>query len=475
MSTEYYTLEKRIAKEINRIGTTIDSEIIEKISSIDIDSEIDRAEEVLGFKLAERQKDSVRSTINGKNIKITVGSAGTGKSSISKLALEILDKSNLSIACCSFTGKSALRIKEATGFEASTIHRLLAFNPQEGGFFYNEKNKLPFDVIFLDETGMVSAHLFLSLVQSIKDGAIIIILGDIRQLTSISSGNILSDLLNSNKPYISKVELNKVQRQKGDSPLLEYIDTVLAQETDINSTFLGRKVYGTYKEVVLDIFTESGVYVLDWVASEFKSKLEYRNGDIMKVQILGATRIRGDLSLFNINNKIKSVYNPLDPNKEKFTKMMGTKDNPMDYIIEEGDKVIMTKNIYKVITVDGEYTSIFNGNLGMVTVVTSENVTVKFETGEEVILSKEEALYLELGYAVTNNKYQGSECKSVIVCIDNSAFKLGTNEWLYTAISRGKDDITVFAQNFIYRKAIHEREQLTKRCLLVKFLNEEIV
>lgn len=473
-STEYYNLEKKIAKEIDRIGTTTDVDILDKISSIDIKSEIDRAEEVLGFKLAERQKDSVSLTINGKNVKITVGSSGTGKSSCSKLSLDILSKAQLSIACTSFTGKASLRIQEATGFEASTIHRLLAFNPQEGGFQYNSKCKLPYDVILLDEAGMVSAHLFLSLVQAIKDGAILIILGDIKQLVSISSGNILSDLLNSNKEYISKVELNEVQRQKGGSEILDYIQTILDQDTLVNSNYIGRKTFGDKKDAVVDIFTDSGAYVLDWIGTEFKNKLDRRSGNVMDVQILGATRIRGDLSLFNINNKIKSIYNPIDASRERFVKMMGSKEAPMDYIIEEKDKVIITKNLYKVITVDGEYTSIFNGNLGIVTMVTSENVSVKFDTGEEIILSKEEALNLELGYAITCHKSQGSEFKSAIVALDNGAYVLATNEWIYTAVSRGKVDVTVFAQNYIYRQAVLNREQLTKRCLLVKFLNGEI-
>ena len=154
--------------------------------------------------------------------------------------------------------------------------------------------------------------------------------------------------------------------------------------------------------------------------------------------------------------------------------MMGSKEVPMDYIIEEKDKVIITKNLYKVITVDGEYTSIFNGNLGIVTMVTSENVSVKFDTGEEIILTKEEALNLELGYAITVHKGQGSEFKSAIVALDNGAYVLATNEWIYTAVSRGKVDVTVFAQNYIYRQAVLNREHLTKRCLLVKFLNGEI-
>lgn len=473
-SKHYYDIEKRISKEIERIGSTKDSEIIEKLNNIDLENEILISENNLGFKLAEQQLDSIRAVKSNKNILITVGGAGSGKSSSSKALLEILDRANLNIACCSFTGKASLRITEATGFPASTIHRLLGFNPR-GGFIYNKQNKLPYDVILIDETGMLSAELFLWLTEAIKDGAILIILGDTRQLTSITSGNILSDLLNANVNYISKTILTKIQRQKNGSNLLDYIQTVLDQNKLIGSTFVGRKQFGD--EVTLDIFTETGEYVLDWISKEYLTKLEKYNNDLFSVVIMSPTRLRGNLSLYKINSKIKSLINPFDENKPYFYKHLGkNEEGSFGYNIQEGDKVIVTKNLYGIITVDDTQTDVFNGNMGIVTMITDNIVSVKMETGDEVILSRknDEAENLLLGYANTVHQMQGSECACAIMCIDNASYVMANNEILYTGISRAKKELTVFAQNYTYRQCVTTREQKTKRCLLVKFLNREI-
>lgn len=473
-SKYYYDIERRISKEIERIGLTRNEEIVAKLESINLEEEIKISEENLGFKLAEQQLDSIKAIKSNKNILITVGGAGSGKSSSSKALLEILDRANLNIACCSFTGKASLRITEATGFPASTIHRLLGFNPQIGGFMYNAQNKLPYDVILIDETGMLSAELFLWLIEAIKDGALLVILGDTRQLTSITSGNVLSDLLNSNVDYISKTILTKIQRQGADSPLLNYIQTVLDQDKLIGANFVGRKQFG--EEVVLDIFTETGDYVLDWITKEYLEKLEKYNNDLFSVVIMSPTRLRGSLSLYNINTKIKSLVNPFKEDKEHFYKHLGkTEEGSFGYYIQEGDKVVLTKNLYRVITVDNTETDIFNGNVGIVTVITDNTVSVKFETGEEVVLDKkEEAENLLLGYSLTIHQMQGSECACAIVCMDNASYVMANNEILYTGISRAKKELTVFSQNFTYRKAVTEREQKTKRTLLVEFLNKTI-
>ena len=473
-SKYYYDIEKRISKEIERLGTTKDQEIVDKLDKIDLEEQIKISEDNLGFKLAEQQLDSIKAIKSNKNILVTVGGAGSGKSSSSKALLEILDRANLNIACCAFTGKASLRITEATGFPASTIHRLLGFNPQIGGFMYNAQNKLPYDVILIDETGMLSAELFLWLIEAIKDGALLVILGDTRQLTSITSGNVLSDLLNSNVDYISKTILTKIQRQGADSPLLNYIQTVLDQDKLIGANFVGRKQFG--EEVVLDIFTETGEFVLDWITKEYLNKLEKYNGDLFSVVIMSPTRIRGNLSLYNINSKIKSLVNPFKEDKEYFYKHLGkTEEGSFGYYIQEGDKVVITKNLYRVITVDNVEADVFNGNVGIVTMITDNTVSIRFETGEEVVLDKkDEAENLLLGYSLTIHQMQGSECACAIVCMDNASYVMANNEILYTGISRAKKELTVFSQNFTYRKAVTEREQKTKKTLLIKFLNKEI-
>ena len=478
VSFKYYDLEQKVYKEILRIANSKEKEIEDKINSIDIEEELKQSEEILGFKLTQEQEIAVRNCLNQNNISVITAQAGGGKSSISKLIFKILESKKLSLGLTAPTGKASLRVTEATGMSASTIHRLLKFNPAFG-FEYNKNNKLPYDIISIDETGMLNLELFYNLLQSIKDGARLILIGDVRQLVSIGSGNILSDILNSNVKYVSKTRLTKVQRQKADSGLMQYIQTVLDEEKIFNANYTGKKIFGKTEDTIVDIFLESGSYVLDWVAQEFMESLNLYKGDIFSTVVIGATRIRGELSLFNINNRIQNMIQPIDSSKEIFEKVVGkTEEGYLKYYMQVGHKVILTQNIYNVITVDEEHTNVYNGNSGIITNITPNTVSVKFDTGDEVILSrdkdKKEAESLLLGYAITCHASQGSEFKSGIVVLDNGAYVLGTNEWLYTAITRPKERLRVYAQNYIYRKCIETREQITKRTLLVEFMNKTV-
>ena len=478
VSAKYYNLEKKVYNELIRIATTKNTEIESKINSIDIEEELKNSESILGFKLTEEQELAIRNCLSNTNISVLTANAGGGKSSISKLIFKILDSKKLELGLSAPTGKASLRVTEATGFPASTIHRLLRFNPMFG-FEYNSNNKLPYDVIAVDESGMLDLELFYSLLQSIKDGARLILIGDTRQLVSIGSGNILSDILNANVDYISKTRLTKVKRQQEDSGLMQYIQTVLDENKLFNANYTGKKSFGVNNDAVVDIFLESGSYVLNWVAKEYMESLKLYNNDIFSTVVIGATRVRGELSLYNINNKIQELVKPIDLSKPYFEKLLGkTEEGVMKYIIQVGDKVILTKNLYNIVTVDEEQTNVYNGNSGIVTNITPNTVSVKFDTGDEVILSRDkdenEAEALLLGYAITCHSSQGSEFKSGIVVLDNGAYILGTNEWLYTAITRPKERLRVYAQNYIYRKCIETREQISKRTLLVEFLNKTI-
>lgn len=478
VSAKYYNLEKKVYNELIRIATTKNTEIESKINSIDIEEELKNSESILGFKLTEEQELAIRNCLSNTNISVLTANAGGGKSSISKLIFKILDSKKLELGLSAPTGKASLRVTEATGFPASTIHRLLRFNPMFG-FEYNSNNKLPYDVIAVDESGMLDLELFYSLLQSIKDGARLILIGDTRQLVSIGSGNILSDILNANVDYISKTRLTKVKRQQEDSGLMQYIQTVLDENKLFNANYTGKKSFGVNNDAVVDIFLESGSYVLDWVAKEYMESLKLYNNDIFSTVVIGATRVRGELSLYNINNKIQELVKPIDLSKPYFEKLLGkTEEGVMKYIIQVGDKVILTKNLYNIVTVDEEQTNVYNGNSGTVTNITPNTVSVKFDTGDEVILSRDkdenEAEALLLGYAITCHSSQGSEFKSGIVVLDNGAYILGTNEWLYTAITRPKERLRVYAQNYIYRKCIETREQISKRTLLIEFMNKTV-
>lgn len=465
----YYEMAKKTATHLNRIGTSKDNVVLDRLQDVDVDNMIEEYEKD-SFKLAERQRDAVMGLLSGKKIQVITGSAGSGKSTVSKLMLDVLEKADLRVSCCAFTGKASKRISEATGRNATTIHRLLGVDPSTMGFVHNEECPLPVDVVLLDEGGMVSADLFLSLVKAIPTESSLIILGDIKQLTAIGSGNILGDLLDCNNEIINKVELNKIQRQKGGSEILDMIDGILEQTLTFKSDYLGVMNFGTKGDAVLDIFTDTGSFVLDWIAKEFSKQLNNYNGDIMQVQCLGATRVKGELSVYAINRRVKEEYNPFRHDEPYFTSFI---DKEHSYPIQKGDKVVCTKNSYQVITVDEVTTDIYNGSVGIVDSIDGRNITIDFD-GELVVLDTQTEANLELAYCLTTNKFQGSESKCIIGAVDNSSYVLATNEFIYTLVSRGKQKVRLFAQNYIMRQAIRTKEQKTKRCLLVRFLKGEL-
>lgn len=465
-SKKYHKIAKLTSEHLERLGTNDNFYIRDTLRKFDYKSILDNFEECY-FPLADRQREALESLVGDSKIVITTGNAGSGKTSVSRLMLDIIEGAGLTVALTTFTGKASKRLAEATGRQASTIHRLLGVD-QEGRFTHNSENNLGVDVVLLDEAGMVSADLFYSLVQAIPTGAMLIILGDTRQLTAIGSGNILGDLLDSNVEYITKTHLDKVQRQKGGSEVLDFIETILEQNVPFKSEFMGRHSFGEKNNAILDIFTETGEYVLDWVSKEFLRQMEKYN-DIMQVQCLGATRIRGALSVFNINRAIKEVYNPYDGFKPSFKVTI----DGFSYFIQEGDKVVCTKNNYGAINVDGDAVDVYNGSIGVVKEIEKNYVTIDFDD-ELVIFDTKTECNIELGYCLTNNKMQGSEAKCIIGAIDNSCYALGTNEFIYTLVSRAKDRVVLYAQNYIYRQSIKTREQKNKKCLLVKFLKKEL-
>ena len=448
----YYDLECKIVDKLNQLNNasvkTIDNKIIQK--------EIDKTIKKQGFEFTDEQLDGIYKVLN-QNVSVIVGLAGTGKSSLIKGIYDIIYNNTTDvIRQCAFSGQASKRIAEATGYESSTIHRLLGF--QGDGFVYKEDNPLDVDMVIIDEISMVGLELFWSLIQAIPNGSKLIMLGDNGQLPPIGIGNLLSNLMDSNK--IPIIELTKIHRQAKKSAIITTSQKVRHKEIMFKESLDTDQVLGELQDLHFCL-REDKTLLYDLVIDTFKQELQ-KYKDIRDVQIIVAQNDRIKLSRMKIN---KAIQNMINPKKNKFTREISFEatKNKSDYCIREGDKIINRKNHYSVRTPDDNVTNIFNGSMGIVKEIHKKYCIIDFYDEGEVIIPKEKYAGLELAYAITCHSSQGSQFKDVIVAFDNSSYVMLSNEWLYTAITRAKSMAHIIAEpksfnTCIYKNAIDDRK-----------------
>lgn len=382
-----------------------------------------------------------------------------GKTSVSKGMMDLIK--NYSISACALSGKAAVRITEATGIEASTIHRLLGF--QHGDFTYNKKNQLISDAVFLDEATMVNGELFLNLLEAIPNGCKLVMMGDIQQLTPIGSCQVFADVLNSKS--ITSCKLTKPHRQAMKSGIIPLSMNIINQNDIFDSTFEGTSILGELKDMELNIYKSNESHVNEVVDCFMR---EYGNTkDLMETQIIVPMRNKGEFSTYSINLEVQKRINPINSNRKHITVPL---DKERFYTIQVGDKVINTKNNYKSKNIDGAEIPVFNGNMGIVKDIDGEFITVDFIGIGELILDAKGAKSLELGYAITIHKSQGSGFATVIGAIDSSAYVLLNAELLYTLVTRAKKYCVLIGKNTAIRTAIKKREIKNKQTYLNKML-----
>lgn len=378
--------------------------------------------------------------------------------------------SGYSILACALSGKASVRITEATGLPASTIHRALGY--QNGEFMFNKDNKLAVDIVLIDEATMINGTLFLSLLEAIPTGAKVIIMGDVQQLTPIGNCQVFADILDSN--VLPVVKLSKPHRQALRSGIIPTSIKIANQEQIFDGNYTGNAIIGELEDMELDISGKGNdESISDKIIKHFQIELE-KFHDIMEVQICVPMRLRGELSCYNLNSKIQSIYNPKLSNGNEIEIFLEKKnDEAKKYIIRVGDKVINTKNNYKCINSEGDTTPVFNGNMGIVKEIEKNGMcTIDFIGIGEVIFTKSDCKNLELGYACTVHKLQGSGFCSTIVGLDNSSYIMNNSELLYTAITRAKKYCVLIANNYAVVKSIQTKEVKTKQTFLKDMLLE---
>lgn len=452
-----YDLEMSVAENLIRIRDGENDFKYSNWKDIIKQKEIDQ-----GWEYNEQQIEGIKAVLENQVVVIT-GKAGTGKSSIVDAMIAVLQ--GYSYAQTALSGRAAARMAEITHEEGYTIHRLLGFpkgDRDHGGFVFHEDNKLPRDIIILDEVSMVDGELFNRLVKAIKTGSKLIMLGDTGQLECIGCMNIAADLIASKE--IVSIELSQIHRQAANSGIIT--ESIKAREGIqlIEKDWIGTEVRGKLNDLVLDCFSDKSntfYKVMQHASSELED-----GTDIMDLMVI-APSYKNESGVDNLNAALQSLYNPDSPEKKEVFVQKSSKA----WILREGDKIINVQNDYYA---KNKFTAgIFNGNIGVVKNIDidANTIAVDFQDIPGImILPKKNWKDLELGYAITCHKAQGSQCKKVIVGLDFGSFIQLSREWVYTAMTRAIDKCYMVAQNNALRYAVSKNSISVKRTLLVKLL-----
>lgn len=456
---KFYELELNISKELLRLKNSEN-----KFKYNDWENKIKIQEQLQGWEYTDEQANAIELILNN-NVILLGGSAGTGKTSTVAGVLSALK--GYHFAQTALSGKASVNLTEVTGEEGYTIHRLLGYNPVTG-FTFNKDNKLSYDIIILDELSMVDGMLFYKLIQSIKDGAKLIMLGDTGQLESIGVANIMQDIIDSK--VIPHAMLTKIHRQAAKSAIItesmkirnaEHITT-----TDSNSV----EIRGELQDLLLDVYNDK-TYTFDKIISYTKEVLK-KIDDIMDFQVLVPMKNSGGACTYKINLAIQELLNHKKGLRKKKNNIEIASQSKTPYNIYEGDKIINVKNNYKTINKNGDTVPIFNGNLGIVKEIDQINglMTIHFQGLGEILVPQNHWNFIELGYAITVHKSQGSGFKYIICGLDYSHYILLNKEMVYTMLTRAKKYCYLCAENKALRYAIKRSNIQTKQTFLKELL-----
>ena len=430
-SLPYYFCELGVTNKI----ITLSIENFQTINS-DITFEISSFERKNNIVFADSQKEAILGAFEN-GIEIITGGPGTGKTTIIKCIIEIYENNGMKVLLAAPTGRAAKRMAESTGREAKTIHRLLEMgvSDNENSFFgRGEGEPLEGDVIIVDEASMIDIMLMNSLLKAIKLGTRLIIVGDADQLPSVGPGNVLRDLIDSE--FIKVVRLKDIFRQGKESMIITNAHRINNGELP----YLNKKGGDFFFDN-----RESNEEILETILDLVNRRLPLFNSKWNKIrdfQVLSPTR-KGILGVDNLNNELQSILNP--PSKDKKERKF------KDSVFREGDKVMQTKNNYSLKWNringygDNEGVGIFNGDMGFIESISEENrtVTVVFDDERRIVYDNLYVEELELAYAITIHKSQGSEFKVIITpAFMGSAFLMNRNI-LYTGITRAKELVVV--------------------------------
>lgn len=449
----YYYAELNCARMLQELNVLMESELL--------DSEEKRIETILqrilkeqGLELDELQKNAVLECVK-HGIMILSGGPGTGKTTTINTIIRYFDEEGMDILLAAPTGRAAKRMTEATGYEARTIHRMLEINGgmEDGSrarFERNGENPLEADVVIIDEMSMVDIYLFQSLLEAVSVGTRLILVGDVDQLPSVGPGQVLQDLIESKS--FPTVMLKKIYRQAGESDIVMNAHRInMGQKIALNNKskdffFLPRNDVQVIYKHMIQLITE---------------KLpRYVEAQPYDIQVLTPMR-KGSLGVETLNEILQRYLNPADPSRKEHA--------AGDRIFREGDKVMQIKNNYQLeweivsqygIRIDSG-SGVFNGDIGTIRRIREESSTVQVEYDEHRLVEYtfSQLDEIELAYAITIHKSQGSEYPAVLLPLLSGPKMLMNRNLLYTAVTRARKCVTILGSQEVVDGMIENENQ----------------
>lgn len=459
-SATFYHMEANAAAMLKKLDVSYD------IKDEEIVKRIKRIEKQTKIELDEQQICAVKEAVKNGLLIIT-GGPGTGKTTTINTIIRYFETEGMDIFLAAPTGRAAKRMSETTGFEARTIHRMLELNggiEGNGGFERNEKNPLETDVIIIDEMSMVDITLMYALLKAVLEGTRLILVGDVNQLPSVGPGSVLKDIIESNQFHT--VKLNKIFRQASTSDIIVNAhkinngEEVVLDNKSMDFFFLKRYEADKIINVTLQLIKQKLPKFVD--ASEYD------------IQVLTPTR-KGLLGVERLNTVLQMYLNPEDSSKRE-KEHGGT-------IFREGDKVMQIKNNYQLeweicskygLCID-KGTGVFNGDTGIIEEINyfAETMKVSFDEGKIVEYPFKLLDELELAYAITIHKSQGSEYPAVVIPLFQGPRMLLNRNLIYTAVTRAKKCVTIVGDDEVFQTMVHNNAQLKRYSGLLDRLIEE--
>lgn len=448
-ASAFFYMEANAATMLKNLDASFD------VPDIEIEARLRQIEKQTKMDLDEHQVEAVKEAVRNGVLVIT-GGPGTGKTTTINTIIKYFESEGMDIFLAAPTGRAAKRMSETTGFEARTIHRMLELNggvEGNAGFERNEQNPLETDVIIIDEMSMVDISLMYSLLKAIVAGTRLILVGDVNQLPSVGPGNVLKDIIDAG--LFHTVMLTKIFRQASTSDIIVNAhkinrgEPVELDNKSMDFFFLKRYDADKIINVTLQLILQ---------------KLpKFVGASMMDIQVLTPMR-KGLLGVERLNTVLQMYLNP--PDKRKKEKEHGTT------LFREGDKVMQIKNNYQLeweirskygLCID-KGTGVFNGDTGIIEEINdfAETVTVCFDEGRMVEYPYKLLEELELAYAVTIHKSQGSEYPAVVIPLLSGPRMLMNRNLLYTAVTRAKKCVTIVGNDTTFEQMIANNSQLKR-------------
>ena len=424
---------------------------------------IDWAQERAGFNFAPEQSQALQRALTRK-VSILTGGPGTGKTTILRSLVAILKAKRTRILLASPTGRAAQRLAESAQHPAATVHRLLKFDPNRGGFFHNEDQPLPCDMLIVDETSMLDTRLAAHLLRALHPKTHLLLVGDADQLPSVGAGNVLHDLLNSGK--VESTRLKQIFRQGETSSIVSMAHAIL--DGDIHLAYTANLASEIREDFDFHfIVADNPEACLQKTCKLLADYLPAKLGldPIRDAQVL-APMHRGVAGIQNFNTELQKWLNPPDRarqaaesnprTRQRHFREQTRKSLPFEIpfgsqTYRVGDKVIQTRNNYDL--------NIFNGDIGTIRSISADGKEMRIDfDGEEKELEKSNLSDLQLAYAISIHKSQGSEYPVVVIPLMKQHFMMLQRNLIYTAVTRARKKAFVIGDPGAWQIAIRNKD-----------------